>query len=291
MKQVGTYCAKPTPRAAVPEGAPQHTLGGYTSAFVVHERFGVKIPPNYPLEAAGPLLCAGATLYAPLLRYGCGPGKRVAVVGLGGLGAIGCKIAKALGAKVIAVTRSRAKADFAREKCGADAVLLSSDAAAMASAAATCDLIMNTIPVEHDYSQYNSLLAKGGKQVLLGLHSGLVAGLVAKACTGGGSSVVGSVIGGIAATQAVVDLCAAKGIMPELRVIQPQGIAAAYEALAAQNESGERFVIDLQSLKDGSAFEACGAVPPPRLPPPGPPISVCSIIGATLKLLCCTRRY
>ncbi len=96
---------------------------------------------------------------------------------------------------------------------------------------------------------------------------------------------------GIEATQAVIDLCAAKGILPEIKVIQPQEIGAAYEALAAQNESGERNVIDLASLKDGSAFAACQGVPPPRLPPPSPPISILKIVGGILSLVCCRCRH
>jgi uncharacterized zinc-type alcohol dehydrogenase-like protein len=287
--QVATYGAAPTPRSAVPASAPQHTLGGYTSAFVVHERFAIRIPKAYPLEAAGPVMCAGVTLWSPLRKYKAGPGTRVAIVGMGGLGAMGIKLARALGAHVTALTRSPAKAAFA-VKCGAQATLLSSDAAAMAAARGGFDLVLNTIPVEHAYGVYSALVAPRGKHVLLGLHSGLVAGIVADLLTCGGSSVVGSGIGGIACTQEVMDLCAAQGILPELRVIQPQGIAGAYEALAAGNESGERYVCDLASLKDGSAFAACEAVAPPRLPPQQPPISVCDIIGGIFKLVCCSCR-
>ena len=192
-KQVGTYGALLTPRTAAPRSAPQHTLGGYTSATVVHERFVVRIPKSYPLEAAGPVMCAGVTLYDPLRRYGAGPGKRIAVVGMGGLGAIGCKIAAAMGATVTAITRSQAKADFALAKCSASAVLLSTDAAAMNAARGTFDMVLNTIPVEHDWSLYTPLLLPAGKHVLLGLHSGLVAGMVANAISGG--RVVGSGIG------------------------------------------------------------------------------------------------
>jgi uncharacterized zinc-type alcohol dehydrogenase-like protein len=192
-RQVSTYGAKPTPRSAVPPSAPQHTLGGYTSAFVVHERFAVRIPKSYPLAAAGPVMCAGITLFDPLRRHKAGPGTRVAIVGLGGLGAIGCKIAHAMGCTVTAVTRSQAKADFALTKCSAHSSLLSNDPAAMAAALGTFDLVLNTIPVEHDWSIYTPLLTPSGKQVLLGLHSGLVAGIVAGAMCGG--RVVGSGIG------------------------------------------------------------------------------------------------
>ena len=288
-KQVATYGAPLTARSAAPPGAPRHTLGGYTSAFVVHERFAILIPQGYPLEAAGPIMCAGITLYSPLRRYGAGPGTRVAVIGMGGLGAIGIKIAAAMGATVTAITRSHAKATFATTKCGASATLLSTDARAMAAAHGTFDLVMNTIPVEHDWSVYTPLLTARGKHVLLGLHSGLVAGIAAELIAGG--RVVGSGIGGTTDTQAVIDLCAAKGIFPEIKVIQPAEIGAAYEALAAQNESGERNVIDLASLKDGSAFAACAGAPPPRLPPPSPPISIMKIVGSLLSLVCCRCRH
>jgi uncharacterized zinc-type alcohol dehydrogenase-like protein len=342
-KQVATYGAPLSARAGAPPSAPQHTLGGYTSATVVHEQFVVRIPEGYPLEAAGPIFCAGVTLYDPLRRYG-GPLKAdgtfarrvsVAVVGLGGLGAIGCKIAAAMGASVTAVTRSQAKAAFALTKCSAGAALLSTDARAMAAAHGTFDLVLNSIPVEHDWSVYTPLLKPSGKHVLLGLHSGLVAGIAAELIAGG--RVVGSGIGcvgaapsarrgtlslsislyplarphpltptlararplphpllpcsGIEATQAVIDLCAAKNILPEITVIKPQDIGAAYEALAAQNESGMRNVIDLASLKDGSAFEACAGVLPPRLPPPSPPISILKIVGSILSLVCCRCRH
>ena len=200
-KQVGTYGASLTARAGAPASAPQHTIGGYTSRFVVHERFVVRIPQSYPLEAAGPVMCAGVTLYSPLRRYG-GPLTaegvfarpiRVAVVGLGGLGSIGCKIAAAMGASVTAITRSQAKADFATTKCSATYTLLSNDPRAMAAARGTFNLVLNTIPVEHDWSVYTPLLTPNGKHVLLGLHSGLVAGIAAEMIAGG--RVVGSGIG------------------------------------------------------------------------------------------------
>lgn len=153
-----TYCGAPSARAGVPPGAPQHTLGGYSSAHVVHERFGIRIPSNYPLEAAGPIMCAGVTLYDPLRRYGAGPGKKVAIVGIGGLGAIGIKIAKAMGAEVTALTRSAVKASFAKQNCGADEAIVVTDAAVMKAHAGSFDLILDTIPSEHDDSVYLPLL-------------------------------------------------------------------------------------------------------------------------------------
>jgi hypothetical protein len=118
-KQVATYNGKDfSGRAATGPGAPQHTLGGYSDKMVVHERFAIIIPKTYPLECAGPVMCAGVTLFDPLRRYGAGKGTRVAIVGVGGLGQMGIRIAKALGCVVTAITRTAGKADFARE-CGA----------------------------------------------------------------------------------------------------------------------------------------------------------------------------
>jgi uncharacterized zinc-type alcohol dehydrogenase-like protein len=289
LKNTNTYCAKPSARAGVPPGAPSHTLGGYTSVFVVHERFGIKIPAGYPLQAAGPVMCAGVTLFDPLRRYGAGPSKRVAIVGVGGLGAIGIKIAKAMGAHVTAITRSLEKAAFAKAACGADATLLSSDAGAMRAHGGAFDLVLDTVPAEHDYWPYVPLLEPArGALVHLGLNTALVAGIAVDKLTCGASRIKGSGIGGIEATQAVIDLCAAKNIVPELEVIKPEGIAAAYEALVEENQSGKRYVIDLASLKDGSAEAACKDVSPPRFKvPKQPSLGLVSVVGAILRLWCC----
>jgi uncharacterized zinc-type alcohol dehydrogenase-like protein len=245
-------------------------------------------PHRSPLEAAGPVMCAGVTLFDPLRRYGAGPGVKVAIVGLGGLGAIGVKIAKAMGAHVTAITRSAAKATFAKAACGADDALISTDAGAMRAYAGAFDLVLDTVPAEHDDSGYLLLLEPTkGTLVHLGLNTSLAAGMAVNALTCGASRVKGSGIGGIEATQAVIDLCAAKNIVPEIEVIKPQGIAAAYEALVRQNESGKRFVIDLATLKDGSAVAACEGVAPPDLGPKAPPLGLAAILGAVFKLLCC----
>jgi len=259
-------------------------LGGYTSGFVVHEKFGVLIPSNYPLEAAGPVMCAGVTLFDPLRRYCAGPGTRVAILGMGGLGSIGIKIAKALGAHVTAVTRSASKVAFAK-RCGADEVLLPSD---LSNFAGKFDLVLNTIPVEHDYMVYSPLLErKRGSMIMLGLNTGLVVGIAADALTCGTSRVKGSGIGGIESTQAVIDLCAANNIRPEISIVKPQDINSVYEKLEGQNESGLRYVVDLSSLKDGSCFEACKNVPPPKLGKPSTGLSVLMIIGGIFKMVCC----
>lgn len=189
-KQVGTYCGKnQNGRAAYPAKGPQHTLGGYTNLHVVHEHFAVIVPPSYPLECAGPVMCAGVTLFDPLRRYGATKGTHVGIVGVGGLGQMGIKIAKAMGCEVTAITRSPAKGSFATEKCGADRVIVSTDAAQMKAAVGTMDLVLNTIPVEHDFYAYKPLLTRTGKLVMLGLNSGLAAGLVVDGLSGGTSRI------------------------------------------------------------------------------------------------------
>ena len=148
---VGTYCGKDKydGRAAqVPEG--RQTLGGYTSTFVVNEKFGVKIPFGYPLEYAGPVMCAGVTMYDPLAVNDAKNGTRVGIVGLGGLGQLGVKVAKARGCKVTVISTSERKRSFALESCGADDFVVSSDPSDMARARGSLDLILNTVPVFHD---------------------------------------------------------------------------------------------------------------------------------------------
>lgn len=145
---VATYNGRDKHGRAASYPAGGATLGGYTTRMVVHERFGIKLPEGYPLEYAGPVMCAGVTLYDPLRRYGAGPGARVAIIGLGGLGQMGVCIAKAMGCHVTAVSRAEAKRQLA-QACGADAYVPSADAAAMKAAHGSCDLVLNTIPADH----------------------------------------------------------------------------------------------------------------------------------------------
>ena len=251
-QQVATYNGKDrSGRAAYGPGAPQHTLGGYTDKFVVHERFAIVIPKTYPLECAGPVMCAGVTLFDPLRRYGAGKGTRVGIVGIGGLGQMGIQLSKVLGCHVTAITRSPNKAAFAR-KCGADAVIVSSSPAEMAAARAAhaLDLILDTIPVEHDYTVFSALLARKGKLVMLGLGSGLIAGIVVDAMLGGASRVKGSGIGGIEATQAVIDLCDKHHIKPFVKVIRVEDINRAIkEKKAKPGRAVPRIVIGKRSTR------------------------------------------
>lgn len=290
-KQVATYNGKDfSGRAATGPGAPQHTLGGYSDKMVVHERFAVIIPKTYPLECAGPVMCAGVTLFDPLRRYGAGKGTRVAIVGVGGLGQMGIRIAKALGCVVTAITRTAGKADFARE-CGADEVIVSTDAEQMLRArrARALDLVLNTIPSEHDYSPYTALLSGGGRQIMLGLNTGLIAGMVVNGLCCGRSRVAGSGIGGIEATQAVIDLCDKHGIKPFIKVVPVENLNRVYEELEKCNESGARFVLDIAGSLNEDAFKRCAEAAPPNLGPPAPPLTLSAIIGGICGLLCLCR--
>lgn len=200
---------------------------------------------------------------------------------------MGIKLAKAMGAtKVTVVTRKLAKA-VAAKAAGADAIVVSTDPSSMAGAKGAVDMLLNTIPSEHDYMFYNSMLAPGGIQIMLGLNTGLVAGIAVDAIVCGASRIKGSGIGGIEATQAVIDLCAAHNILPDIKEIGPEGINAAYEDLDNANPSGCRYVINLAGLKNKEEMAAkCASVPPPRLAK-REPLGLGMIVGGILKLLCC----
>ncbi len=286
LKQTPTYNGKDngSGRAAPGPGSPEQTLGGYCNRMVVHERFAIIIPPEYPLECAGPVMCAGVTLYDPLRRYKAKAGTRVGIIGIGGLGQMGVKLAKALGCVVTAITRSESKGRFARS-VGADNIIISSAPADMTAGAHSLDLILNTIPVEHDFSVYNSLLAKGGSQIMLGLNSGLVAGFIVDAVCCGASKVKGSGIGSIEATQACIDLCAKNNIRPEIKVCPVWELSQIYESLDSSNESGERFVLDLSTLNE-DAFERCKDMKAPVFGPAPKPLTKCSIFCACFGLCC-----
>lgn len=249
---------------------------------VVHERFAVLIPAGYPLEYAGPVMCAGVTLYDPLRKYGATAGTKVAIIGIGGLGQMGVAIAKALGCTVTAISRSEAKRDLAT-RCGADSYISSGDAAAMAAGAGTQDLVLNTISTNHDYSAYSALLNAGGKHVVMGLNAALAAAMMVDKLTCGRSRVKMSAIGSIRATQEVVDLCAQHNIFPTIEKIPVEGINAAYTAIERGNDSGVRFVIDMASLNE-DAFKRCTA-PPPDLSVKSTGISMGAVLGELAGML------
>jgi uncharacterized zinc-type alcohol dehydrogenase-like protein len=294
---VATYGGKDAHgRAAqVPEG--RQTLGGYAERFVVDERFAVRVPPALPLEAAGPVCCAGITMYDPMRVAGVGPGSRVGIVGLGGLGQMGVKIAAALGCEVTAISRGVAKRAFALERGAAAFVDATSDAS-LADAAGTLDLILNTVPVYHDYLRFQALLrprrerrglsgAGPPRQVLLGLHVGLGGAFVAGSAVGAARSrVASSGIGGIRATQEVMDLCASRGIAPDVEVVGAGEMHRVYETLDAGNDAGKRFVLDVASLREDAAETRAKLGPPPKLQRVRRGFTPWRVLGEALRLLC-----
>ncbi len=231
------------------DGSP--TYGGYSEKIVVSQDFVLKMPGNLDLSRAAPLLCAGITMWSPLRHWQAGPGKRVAIVGLGGLGHMGLKLAKALGAEVTLFSRSTGKEDDARA-LGADRVVISTDKAQMAAVAGHFDLIIDTVPYEHDLNPYVRTLATGGTLVLVGYLGPLNKPLNTSPMVVRRKSVAGSLIGGIAETQEMLDFCGRHGITADVEVIDMQGINEAYERMLASDVK-YRFVIDIASLRAEAA--------------------------------------
>ncbi len=228
-------------------GNAQPTYGGYSDVMVCDEHFVVHIPKSLDLRATAPLLCAGITTYSPLRHWKVGPGQKVGVIGLGGLGHMGVKFAKALGAQVVMITTSPSKGEDAR-RLGADEVLVSTDPAAMKRHAKTFDFLLNTIPNGHDLNVYARLLAVDGAMVMVGALMALEPPLMGLSLIGGRHTIAGSSIGGMAETQEMIDFCAEHGIVSDVEVIPIQKVNEAYGRLL-KNDVKYRFVIDLASLK------------------------------------------
>ncbi|HEY8010956.1 MAG TPA: NAD(P)-dependent alcohol dehydrogenase [Rudaea sp.] len=225
----------------------QLTFGGYSDQIVVDQRFAVKIPASLDLKAVAPLLCAGITTYSPLRHWQVGKGQKVGVIGLGGLGHMGIKFAKAFGARTVMITTSPEKgADALR--LGADEVLVSKDKAAMKAHARSFDFLLNTIPNGHDLNPYAALLKRDGTMVLVGALTTLEPALAGASLIGGRRSIAGSAIGGMAETQEMIDFCAEHGIVSDVEMVSIQSVNEAYERLL-KNDVKYRFVIDMESLK------------------------------------------
>ena len=224
-----------------------HTFGGYSASITVTENFVLSIPDNLPLDAAAPLLCAGITLYSPLKHWHAGPGKRVGIVGLGGLGHMGVKIARAMGAHVVMITTSPSKAADA-QKLGAHGVIISTDAAQMQAASKSLDLIMNTVSATHDYNAYQRLLRVDGAQVLLGVPPTDMPPPAVGRMIGNRLTLAASTIGGIAETQEMLDFCAAHNIVSDIEMIRMDQVNEAYERML-KSDVKYRFVIDMATLK------------------------------------------
>ena len=223
------------------------TYGGYAERIVVSDRFVLRMPEGLALERAAPLLCAGITTWAPLRHWKVGPGTNLGVVGLGGLGHMALKLGKALGANVTLLTRSPGKEPDAR-RLGADQIVLSTDAAQLAAVRGTFDLIIDTVPSVHDLNPYVPTLAPGGTLVLVGYLGPLDVALNTAPLVLGRKAIAGSLIGGIAETQAMLDFCGAHGITSDIELIAIAEINRAYERML-KSDVKYRFVIDLASLK------------------------------------------
>lgn len=221
------------------------TMGGYCDGYVIDENYAVKIPSNLDLAAVAPLLCAGITLYSPLKHWKAGPGKKVAVMGLGGLGHMGVKFAHALGAEVTVLSHSPSKEADARN-LGADHFIVTSDASQMQSVKRNFDLILDTVSAEHNINDYLSLLGTDGTLVVIGL-PGVPFSVHANSLLTGRRSMAGSMIGGISQMQEMLDFCGAKEIVSEIELISADYVNKAYERTIA-SDVRFRFVIDIATL-------------------------------------------
>jgi uncharacterized zinc-type alcohol dehydrogenase-like protein len=233
-----------------PVGGGANTLGGYSAAITVDEHFVLAINhAEKDLAGAAPLLCAGITTWSPLKHWGAGPGKKVGIVGIGGLGHMGVKLSHALGAHTVAFTTSPDKVADAKA-LGADEVVVSRDEAQMKAHFNSFDLIVNTVAAPHNLDAFTSLLKRDGTMVLVGAPSSphpspAVFNLVFKR-----RAIAGSLIGGIPETQEMLDFCAKHGITSDIEMINMQDIEAAYGRML-KSDVKYRFVIDMASLKNG----------------------------------------
>ncbi|MER8044921.1 NAD(P)-dependent alcohol dehydrogenase [Streptomyces sp. NPDC094032] len=221
------------------------TYGGYSSHIVVDENYTLRIPEGIELDAAAPLLCAGITLYSPLVHWQAGPGKKVAIVGLGGLGHMGVKIAHALGAEVTVLSQSLKKQEDGR-KLGADHFYATSDPETFTKLAGTFDLVISTVSAPLDFDAYLSLVKTDGALVNVGAPEEPVQ-VSLFSLIGGRRTLAGSMIGGIAETQEMLDFCAAHGLGSEIEVIAAEQINEAYERVIA-SDVRYRFVIDASTI-------------------------------------------
>ena len=219
------------------------TQGGYADNIVVDEHFVIPVPESLDPAGAAPLLCAGITTWSPLKHWNIGPGMKVGVIGLGGLGHMGVKFASAMGAHVVMITTSPEKADDA-ERLGANEVLISKDKDAMKAARGSFDFLLDTVPVEHPLNPYTGLLKKDGTLCLVGalepltFHAGLV--------VGGRRKISGSAIGSIQETREMLEFCAKHNITSDVEVIRPDQINEAWDRVQ-KSDVKYRFVIDLKA--------------------------------------------
>ena len=242
------YCTNPgmvgTYNGVGRDGQP--TQGGYSGAIVVDENYVLRIPDSVSLDAAAPLLCAGITLYSPLRHWNAGPGTRVAIIGLGGLGHMGVKLAHAMGAHVTVLSQSLKKMEDGL-RLGADEYYATSDPGTFEKLSGSFDLILNTVSANLSLQDYLGLLKLDGTLVELGMPEKPME-VPAGVLVFGRRRLAGSLIGGIRETQEMLDFCAEHDVRPEIEIITPDYINEAYERVLA-SDVRYRFVIDTQSLR------------------------------------------
>lgn len=223
------------------------TFGGYSESLVTDAAFALHLPENLDPAAAAPLLCAGITTWSPLRRWKVGPGQKVGIIGLGGLGHMGVKFAKALGARVVLFTTSPGKiADGKR--LGADEVVVSKNPAEMAAHLNSFDFILDCVSAQHDLNAYLALLKRGGVMALVGVPEHALP-VAAFSLIGGRRQLVGSLIGGIAETREMLEFCGQHGIVSDIELIPVTAINEAYERML-KSDVKYRFVLDIASLKN-----------------------------------------
>lgn len=222
------------------------TYGGYSERIVVSERFVVRVPDGMDPASAAPILCAGITTYSPLRYVDVQPGDRVGVVGMGGLGHMGIKFARAMGAEVTLFTRSEGKVEEAKRN-GAHKVVISTDEKAMEDAAGSLDYVLDTVPVEHDLNPYMACLDVDGAYLLVGAPTPIEPTLDAGPMIFGRRALIGSLIGGLPETQEVLDFCAENDIACDIEMLDISQINEAYERMK-KGDVRYRFVIDMKTL-------------------------------------------
>jgi len=225
------------------------TYGGYSESIVVHQDFVLRIPDQLDPAAAAPLLCAGITTYSPLRHFDVEPGHKVGVVGMGGLGHMGIKFARALGAEVTLFTRSEAKAAEGKRQ-GADHVVISTDASQMEAAVESLDYILDTVPVQHDLNPYLTTLRHDGIYILVGQPEPVEPPVDAGQLIFKRLALAGSLIGGLPETQECLDFCAEHGIECDIEMLDIAKVNEAYERMK-KGDVKYRFVIDMNTLKAG----------------------------------------
>ena len=236
---------------------PGHTLGGYSQRIVVNDKFVLKIThPEEQLAAVAPLLCAGITTYSPLRHWNAGPGKKVGIVGIGGLGHMGVKLAHAMGAHTVAFTTSEGKRQAALD-LGADEVIVSRDAEEMGSHAGSFDFILDTVGTSHNLDAYLMLLKRDGTLCLVGAPEHPHPSPTVFMLIFGRKSIAGSLIGGLPETQEMLDFCAERGIVADIEMIAAEQINQAYERML-KSDVKYRFVIDSASLAESGGEQIPG---------------------------------